>query len=196
MAFAAGPADLPTKAELEKELADNYQASALKVLHAMDPSREYAALVSVTIGNNAKWDELKPTVSDTDYLPGTLKKSAENDVQRRFRVALGLPQKRSVLVLLPEDADDSIQEGAKNWIRKELRMGADEAVDFQTQIESRKPEKAGEEKFYGSKLFWLSWIIAGTFLAALIIVLLARFKANRPAAAAAKKKEKEPYAKW
>lgn len=192
MAFAAGPADLPTKAELEKELADHYQTSALKVLHAMDPSREYAALVSVTIGNNAKWDELKPTVSDTDYLPGTLKKSAENDVQRRFRVALGLPQKRSVLVLLPEDADDSIQEGAKNWIRKELRMGADEAVDFQTQIESRKPEKPGEEKFYGSKLFWLSWIIAGTFLAALIIVLLARFKANRPAAAAAKKKEKEP----
>ncbi|RZA08846.1 MAG: hypothetical protein EOP11_03605 [Proteobacteria bacterium] len=187
-AMAAG-GDLPTRAELEKELSDHYQASALHVLRAMDPSRDYAALVQVTIGQNAKWDELKPVVNELDYLPGTLKKNAENDSQRRFRVALGLPQKRSVLVLLPEDADDSIQEGAKTWIRKELRMGQDETVDFQTQIAVRKPEKAGEEKFYGSKLFWLAWIIAGTFLAALIIVMLARFKARNGAAAKPKKEK-------
>jgi hypothetical protein len=186
-AFAAdSAAPKVTRAELEIELSDLHKASILRVLKAMDPTRDYAALVQVTIPPNA---DLSPLTAEdpNDYLPGTLRERAESARERRKGLLLGLPQKKSVMVMLPSDADVSIKEPAITWIRRELRMPASEPVDFQAQGEARKapagekpdPTVVPEPPFIGSKLFWIAMIIAGTFLASIILLLIGRVRANK-----------------
>lgn len=150
------------------------------MLRAMDPSREYAALVQVTLTPDAKLDGLQNTGAEFDYMPGTLRQRSEAMRARRLSVLGALPQKRNVLVLLPNDGDNDLEKNAATWIRRGLGMSESEPVDFQWQIDPRKaatpgsPGAAGEAPFYGSKWFWISVIIAGTFIAGLILILLLR----------------------